>query len=268
MKSFEMPESELASEIKVWMDTALDKGEEPVAEQVEEKSEEPVEEKVEEKGMVELMTGETNGHSHTATVDEETGDGSTNEVEGHSHDVVAWEVQEAEGHTHSLSKETEEEPSESAPAEMSAEEVAEIPEVVAEEKTEPTLDEQLAYAESLVKTLRKMKESTEPTEVHRQEVSESDTIDLKEGRIISKKNRQTLENARDAIQNVLDMETRSGEEDVEQSQVKESEVESEVKEAVVEAPKRKITEREITLRTLQKIAKVANQGLCEAKKSK
>ena len=54
-----------------------------------------------EKGMG--TTGEADGHTHTVRVDED-GNGTTGVANGHSHDVVNFRVQEADGHTHSLSR--------------------------------------------------------------------------------------------------------------------------------------------------------------------
>lgn len=50
-----------------------------------------------------IETGEMDGHKHSADVDAE-GNGKTNEVNGHSHEVAAFKVGEAGGHTHSLKK--------------------------------------------------------------------------------------------------------------------------------------------------------------------
>lgn len=55
-----------------------------------------------EKAMV-GETGETNGHTHTVSLDE-NGNGKTNAAAGHSHTVEEYKVAESEGHTHSLSK--------------------------------------------------------------------------------------------------------------------------------------------------------------------
>lgn len=52
---------------------------------------------------VDVETGETNGHKHTATVDE-AGNGKTNEVEGHYHEIAEGVVAEADGHKHSLER--------------------------------------------------------------------------------------------------------------------------------------------------------------------
>lgn len=53
------------------------------------------------KVMVE--TGETDGHKHTADVDAE-GNGMTDTVNGHKHEIRGWQLLEAGGHRHSLQK--------------------------------------------------------------------------------------------------------------------------------------------------------------------
>lgn len=50
-------------------------------------------------------TSETNEHKHTYTVNEE-GDGETSEVNGHKHEIIDFEVQDTDGHTHQLMEES------------------------------------------------------------------------------------------------------------------------------------------------------------------
>ena len=89
MKGFEGKESEakLEGEIKNW----LDKGEGE-----DEKS------KIEEKAVLEQSTGETEDHIHLASFDEQTGNGTTDEVNNHVHRIAEFVVQESKGHTHTL----------------------------------------------------------------------------------------------------------------------------------------------------------------------
>lgn len=56
----------------------------------------------EEKAMMTVQSSETNGHTHQCMLDEETGDGSTNVVDGHSHKIIEFVMQEADGHTHEI----------------------------------------------------------------------------------------------------------------------------------------------------------------------
>jgi hypothetical protein len=78
---------------------------------------------------VSVETGMTNEHTHIATVNAE-GDGKTNEVLGHTHEIVDWGVLEAGDppHTHTLEKPAEltdqtpsESPADATPSEMPTE---------------------------------------------------------------------------------------------------------------------------------------------------
>lgn len=130
-------------------------------------------------------------------------------------------------------------------------------------------DEELPLVDALVKSLQKVKEQRELVQTIRQTTKSFDTIEIKEGRVISKKNKKKLEEARDAIDQVLKIaEIQETDEEAPAPQVLGLKDFTPEKKEVKVAPKRKITEREITLLTLQKIAKVANEGLHEAKKRK
>jgi hypothetical protein len=51
-----------------------------------------------------MFTGETStdgGHSHQFNIDRD-GNGSTSNVDGHTHEIIAGAVQESLGHTHVL----------------------------------------------------------------------------------------------------------------------------------------------------------------------
>ena len=50
-----------------------------------------------------IETGEADGHKHAANVDAE-GNGQTNEVSGHAHQVQAFKVVAAGGHSHTMQK--------------------------------------------------------------------------------------------------------------------------------------------------------------------
>ena len=91
MKGFETEENELETEIKEFISNEITKKEIEVEEKVAENK----------------KTGETNGHVHMATYDSDTGEGSTDEAEGHAHKIENFEVIEMDGHTHSLSEEAE-----------------------------------------------------------------------------------------------------------------------------------------------------------------
>lgn len=58
------------------------------------------------KAAVSIRTGETNGHTHAANIDDQTGDGSTSRNAGHTHAVRDFRVQAGGGddHRHSLRK--------------------------------------------------------------------------------------------------------------------------------------------------------------------
>jgi len=60
--------------------------------------------------MMKMQTGETNGHTHEAEFGKESGNGKTNEVEMHYHDIENFIVKEAGevAHTHSLDVQPEE----------------------------------------------------------------------------------------------------------------------------------------------------------------
>lgn len=56
------------------------------------------------KAPVSIRTGETNGHTHTASVDDRTGNGRTSRNAGHAHRVAGFRVQPggSDNHRHSL----------------------------------------------------------------------------------------------------------------------------------------------------------------------
>ena len=92
MKGFE-DNDEVEGEIKNWIDH-------------EDESLEEVKNVVsEDKELVEKSTGETNDHIHLASFDDESGNGTTDVVDGHAHEVKDFLVQEAGDtpHVHSLS---------------------------------------------------------------------------------------------------------------------------------------------------------------------
>lgn len=97
MKGFEMDNNELEKEIKEFVNSQKSETVE-----VAETEEVSVEEVAEEKAVQQFKTGETNEHVHMANFDEETGNGSTDEVNGHVHSISNFEVQEANDHTHAL----------------------------------------------------------------------------------------------------------------------------------------------------------------------
>lgn len=89
MKGFSASDNELETEVKGWMDKALE-------------DDHSVEKAVVTKSEVNTTTGETDGHRHSAVYDDVTGNGTTDEVNGHVHEIADFEVQEADGHTHTL----------------------------------------------------------------------------------------------------------------------------------------------------------------------
>lgn len=48
-----------------------------------------------------IPTGKVSGHAHDVELDA-NGDGTTSEADGHTHEVRAWEVLDAGGHSHPL----------------------------------------------------------------------------------------------------------------------------------------------------------------------
>lgn len=102
MKGFSASDSELETEVKGWMDSELVKKEEEETIDIEEK--ELSKEDTETKKLVEQSTGETNGHIHKASFDDQTGNGTTDVVESHAHKIVNFKLEEAGSppHTHTL----------------------------------------------------------------------------------------------------------------------------------------------------------------------
>ena len=54
------------------------------------------------KAAIEMKTGESEDHSHKATIDEKTGNGTTDVVDGHAHRIKDFKLEEVNGHTHAL----------------------------------------------------------------------------------------------------------------------------------------------------------------------
>ncbi len=88
MKGFE-DDGDVEGEIKNWIGTD---------------DEEEVEEKgvTTEKELVEISTGESNDHIHLASFDDESGNGTTDVVEGHAHAIKDFLIEESNDHVHSL----------------------------------------------------------------------------------------------------------------------------------------------------------------------
>lgn len=85
-------------------DDETEEEEEDVEDEDLDETEEVEEKEAEEKAQVEVETGETNEHTHTATYDDATGDGTTNTVNEHAHSIRNFTVLEAGevSHTHEL----------------------------------------------------------------------------------------------------------------------------------------------------------------------
>ena len=130
-------------------------------------------------------------------------------------------------------------------------------------------DDKIEMPEAIIKSLNKLIEQRELVQSIRQDSKDTAIVDieLKEGKVISKKNRKVLSEARDALTKVLEIEEKEKVEDEEDVKGI-SEFTPEKKVTIpkkVVSPRAVVTQAEVLTKTLQSIAKVANQGLRERK---
>lgn len=98
MKGFEDTD-DFEGELKSWINH-----EEKIEENEEnEESEEETKGVTTEKELVIKKTGESEDHVHMASFDDESGNGSTDAVDGHVHPIKDFLLEESDGHTHTLS---------------------------------------------------------------------------------------------------------------------------------------------------------------------
>ena len=127
-------------------------------------------------------------------------------------------------------------------------------------------DDGLELEESLIKSLKKLIEQRELVQQIRQ--TQKAYAIIKEGRVISKKNRKILEEALGALEKVLKIEDKEAIEEEEVKTISEFVPKAKIKivPKVVAVRHKAVTENDIAKKILQDINKVSNKGLAEMNK--
>lgn len=125
-------------------------------------------------------------------------------------------------------------------------------------------DDKIELKDALTKSLEKLLQQKQLIERIRQVMKGFDIIEIKEGRVISKKNRTKIETARDALNEVLKIEDSIQDE----KPIEASKEEITEKEIPKKIQKKSVSDDEIVLKALQSIVKISNQTLHERKKGR
>jgi len=125
-------------------------------------------------------------------------------------------------------------------------------------------DDKLEMAEALLKSLEKMTAQKELITNIRQS-KKSFAIIEKEGKVISKKNMEKLVTAKEALEAVIGIDKSEEEPDLTEKFIQDLEIA--VKEIEENEMNKKLNDKEMLTKTLQKISKSSNKTLCERKKA-